>query len=111
MRSSLVLRGVLAKCDADFYGTTGSLVPRLGKLVLDLMPTPPKRVLDLGCGDGVLSIELLKLGYEVVGIDADERIIKKTRERNVEAFVKRGETFDFEAKKFDCVFTNADLHG
>ncbi|KAJ8603479.1 hypothetical protein CTAYLR_005125 [Chrysophaeum taylorii] len=110
MRWSLVLRGVSAKCDADLYGTTASFVPQLGKPVLDLLPPPPKRVLDLGCGDGVLSAELLDRGYEVVGIDADERMVEKTRERNVEAFVKRGEAFDFEAKKFDCVFTNAAFH-
>lgn len=40
-----------------------------------------KRVVEIGCADGFHSIALARLGYEVVGIDIDERSIALARER------------------------------
>lgn len=47
---------------------------------LSLLPTPPARVLDLGCGEGRLSRDLKRLGFEVVGIDASPTLIRYARE-------------------------------
>src|SRR5918997_1574901 len=41
-------------------------VPRL----LDLLPSPGRATLDLGCGDGRLGRELVRLGHRVVVVDA-----------------------------------------
>ena len=38
-------------------------------LLLDLLPEPPARVADLGCGTGTLSVLLADEGFEVVGVD------------------------------------------
>jgi 2-polyprenyl-3-methyl-5-hydroxy-6-metoxy-1,4-benzoquinol methylase len=39
----------------------------------------PARVLDLGCGNGVLAAKLAKFGYEVVGIDPSHSGIEEAR--------------------------------
>lgn len=39
-------------------------------LALGLLPPPPAKVLDGGCGDGRASAEMVRRGYEVTGCDA-----------------------------------------
>jgi 2-polyprenyl-3-methyl-5-hydroxy-6-metoxy-1,4-benzoquinol methylase len=48
----------------------------LDDLVLDLIGDPPARVLDLGCGSGRLSAALGAAGFEVDGIDVEERAVE-----------------------------------
>ena len=52
------------------------------KLLLDILPTAPSRVLDVGCGLGATSALLTKLGYDVVAITPDESMIDYAQERN-----------------------------
>lgn len=40
----------------------------------------PCRLLDLGCGTGYISIPLVRLGYQVVGVDADPQMLKIAKE-------------------------------
>jgi SAM-dependent methyltransferase len=40
-----------------------------------------KKILDVGCGTGMHSIELGKRGYNVIGIDISEEMVKKAREK------------------------------
>ncbi|MFP4004939.1 MAG: class I SAM-dependent methyltransferase [Alphaproteobacteria bacterium] len=52
------------------------------KLILDLLGDVRGRtVLDVGCGDGDLAIELWRRGAKVTGIDASVRMIEAARER------------------------------
>lgn len=46
---------------------------------LELLPPPPARVLDVGCGEGRLPRELTSRGYEVTGIDASPTLIGHAR--------------------------------
>jgi hypothetical protein len=39
--------------------------------LLDLLPPPPLRVLDIGCGEGRVGSELTERGYDIVGVDSD----------------------------------------
>ncbi len=64
-----------------------------------------KKILDIGCGGGILSESMAKKGYQVTGIDPSEENIKIAQLHkknlnicykciNAEDFVKNGETFD-----------------
>jgi ubiquinone biosynthesis O-methyltransferase len=59
------------------------------ELILDLVgPLPGKRVLDVGCGDGALSVLLAGNGVEVTGLDIDPRMLDAARRRATEANVR-----------------------
>ncbi len=43
-----------------------------------------KKLIDLGCGTGVLSIQFAKAGYEVIGIDLSEDMLTVAQNRSIE---------------------------
>jgi SAM-dependent methyltransferase len=47
---------------------------------LALLPPPPLRLLDVGCGEGRLPRDLKAAGYEVLGIDGSATLIGHARE-------------------------------
>ncbi len=55
-------------------------------LLRDVLPAPPARVIDLGCGTGTLSVLLAKLGYGVTGLDVSLRML----DRAVQKAARRG---------------------
>lgn len=48
-----------------------------------LLPAPPARVLEVGCGRGALAAALAKLGYDVTGVDRSPDAAAAARERGV----------------------------
>src|SRR5207244_11869057 len=57
--------------DPERYARTARFVAELGAPVVDLLaPVTGERILDLGCGDGVLTEALVTRGCAVVGADA-----------------------------------------
>jgi trans-aconitate methyltransferase len=96
--------------NADDYARNAGFVPTLGSALLELITTrAPARVLDLGCGDGVLTKQLGERGYDVLGVDASEAMVVAARARGIAARCEDGHTLPFE-EEFDAVFTNATLH-
>ena len=74
-----------------------------------LAPRRGERILDLGCGDGVLTEKLVALGCTVVGVDASENFIEAARSRGLDVRRMDGEHLTFDSE-FDAVFSNAALH-
>jgi SAM-dependent methyltransferase len=99
-----------SRWDAVTYATHAAFVPALGAPVVELLaPQPGERILDLGCGDGVLTEALVAAGAEVVGIDAGEDMVAAARARGLDAHVGDGQALAFTAV-FDAVFSNSALH-
>lgn len=67
--------------DSENYTDNFSFVGNYGKDVTNLISAPKgSRVVDLGCGNGVLTAVLAKKGYDTLGIDASPDMLKKARE-------------------------------
>src|ERR1700733_1442003 len=94
----------------DQYARNARFVSDLGAPVLELLdPQPGERILDLGCGDGVLTAKLQSLGCDVLGVDASAAQVEATKKLGVSAQTIDGENLPFE-NEFDAVFSNAALH-
>lgn len=95
---------------AGSYDTHARFVSDLATGVVDwLAPRRGERILDVGCGDGVLTAELRDRGAQVVGVDSSADFIAAASARGLDARLMDGEALDF-GPEFDAVFSNAALH-
>jgi len=96
--------------DPASYARNARFVSDLGSPVVDLLaPQPGERILDLGCGDGVLTKKLADLGCEVVAVDSSIPQIEAAKKLGLNAFAISGEHLPYK-EEFDAVFSNAVLH-
>lgn len=96
--------------DAADYARVGGFVPALGAAALDLLdPRPGEHILDVGCGDGSLTQEIIERGATVVGIDNSLSMIGAARARGLDARLMDAAELKF-AEAFDAAFSNATLH-
>jgi SAM-dependent methyltransferase len=92
------------------YAQKAGFVSALGEPVLELLaPARGERILDLGCGDGVLTKRLVDAGANVTGVDHSPEMIAACRAAGVDAQIADATLLPFDSE-FDAVFTNATLH-
>src|SRR6476646_10132996 len=96
--------------DPDRYARNARFVSDLGAPVVELLaPKPGERILDLGCGDGALTAELVGMGCDVIAVDASTAQVEAAKRLGLDARVADGENLPFDGE-FDAVFSNAALH-
>jgi trans-aconitate methyltransferase len=96
--------------NAEDYEKHARFVSDLAGPVLEwLQPQAGQRILDLGCGDGVLTEELKRRDVDVLGVDVSESLLAAALARGVETRRMDGQKLPFDAE-FDAVFSNAALH-
>jgi SAM-dependent methyltransferase len=84
-------------------------------ILLKAIPKTAQSVLDVGCGDGILSAQLIQAGVRhVVGLDPDVGVLERARARHPSIAIdwRCGDIFDLHptACLFDAVLSVATLH-
>jgi trans-aconitate methyltransferase len=95
---------------SEGYAKNARFVTDLGSPVLELLaPKPGEHILDVGCGDGVLTKQIADLGCSVVGVDSSADLVASARSLGLSVVEKSAAHMDF-GPQFDAVFSNAALH-
>lgn len=95
---------------ADSYALNARFVADLaGEVLAWLDPQRGERILDVGCGDGALTLRIAERGATVVGIDLSTSLLEAARAAGADA--RQLDVLDATfVAEFDAVFSNAVLH-
>lgn len=84
--------------DAQPIHSHAYLLPSVDRTLLSHFqnndPGTPKKVFDLGCGNGSVSAHLHQMGYQVVGVDPSNTGIEHAREAYPELELRLGSAYD-----------------
>ncbi|WP_297515254.1 methyltransferase domain-containing protein [Thermococcus sp.] len=91
----------------DWYRTkTGQYVDRIEKwLVFSMLRTKSGRALDLGCGTGNYTLELKMRGFDVIGLDASEGMLRIARSKGLNCVKGDAYSLPFPDESFDLVLS------
>ena len=98
----------------DWWNKTGNykllhkLNPLRVKYILSKLDIKNKKIIDIGCGGGILSEELSKMGAEVTGVDSSKKSIdiakKHAKEQNLKIEYINGSILDISnLGDYDCI--------
>ena len=98
--------------DAEKYDRDFSFVPQYGTQLIALLDkNSAHSVLDLGCGNGVLTKQLANEGFAVCGLDASESQLALARKNYPDIPFMKADATDFSLKtQVDAAFSNAVFH-
>lgn len=97
--------------DPEVYSRSGAFVHQLAGGVFEwLAAKQGERILDLGCGDGQLTLRIAATGARVDGVDASAEMVAGARARGVNAVEGNAEALPQASAAYDAVFSNAALH-
>jgi len=99
---------------AEVYNKTRGLPPAIMEKVVRIIANELKncrKILDSGCGTGRFAKPLQSFGFEVVGIDISEKMLKKALEKGVENLLLGDVCFlPFADSSFDATISIHVLH-
>lgn len=98
--------------DADKYTSDFAFVHYYGNSVMELIDAAEgSSVLDLGCGNGVLTMALQERGYSAKGLDSSEELLDIARKAYPSLEFMQGDATNFGlSEPVDVVFSNAVFH-
>lgn len=97
--------------NADKYSEDFQFVHKYGEDVMELLQAPlGSRIIDLGCGNGNLTVKLAERGYNVMGIDDSNEMLEVARGKYPDIEFVKGNALDFNIEPCDGIFSNAVLH-
>ena len=98
--------------DSENYTANFGFVGNYGKDVTALITAPRgSKVIDLGCGNGVLTALFNENGYDTLGIDSSFDMLKKARELHPDINFLQADACSFTLdEKADVIFSNAVFH-
>jgi len=90
---------------------TEHYLAKRARFVVGISP-PPGRLLDVGCGTGVLAARLAARGYEATGLDPSDGMLRLLRERAPEVAAVQASAMDmpFGDEEFDLSVSVATMH-
>jgi len=98
------------KWNSDKYKNHANFVSDMAVDLIEVLnPKKDEAILDLGCGDGTLALQIKKFTKNIIAVDLSTDMVEKTKSLGIEAYVMSATNLDFE-NKFDAVFSNAVLH-
>lgn len=84
--------------------------PRYPAALLDRIAVQGARVLDVGCGTGIVARQLRATGREVLGVEPDARMADVARRLGTEVEVAAFEAWDPGGREFDAVVAGQAWH-
>lgn len=100
------------KWNAEKYAEDFQFVHKYGEDVLSLLDiNDGDSVVDLGCGNGRLSVKIKEMGANVIGVDDSEDMLKIAVKNYSDINFIKGNALSFKLKdKADAIFSNAVFH-
>lgn len=100
------------KWNANLYNEKHGFVAEYGRGLLEFVPQDTEQmILDLGCGTGALTAQLVPLGSKVVGVDSSQSMINTAKAQHPEITFLVCDALDLPFEdEWDVVFSNAVFH-
>jgi SAM-dependent methyltransferase len=100
---------------AESFGAVAELYDRVRPSYPDalldaLLDDAPVRVLDVGCGTGIVAALLARRGCDVLGVEVDERMAAVARARGVEVEVAPFEDWQSRGRRFELLVSGQAWH-
>jgi len=102
----------LASIVREIKGMNTDSDQRIAEKIFQFVDLKGKRVLEVGCGNGRISLLLASKADQLIAIDPDKLKIEEAKARGVgvEFYVGSGENLDFPDNVFDVIIFTLSLH-
>src|SRR5699024_12745438 len=96
----------------NLYDDKIAYVSQYGQGIFDMLaPAPNVKILDIGCGTGVLTKKIAEKGANPTGIDASNERIETAKQKYPDINIINADATSYRSdEKLDAVFSHAALH-